>query len=59
MYAEIKANNNIIINRLDNEEKILLEDIYKSLKSEEVTLDIEDLRDADGTFGGISIKVNK
>lgn len=53
MYAEIKSNNKILINRLDDSEKILLKDILDS--SKEKTIKFEGVISDDGEFGGIFV----
>ena len=58
MYAEIKSNNKILINRLDENEVILLEEIFN--KANEITsiIKMEKLTDETGDFGGVFIEVD-
>ena len=51
MYAEIKSNNKILINRLDDTEKILLKDILDNSKNKDIKF--EQVISDDGEFGGI------
>lgn len=55
MYSEIKSSEKILINRLDENEKIILEDIYK--KSNDAKIDFEKLTDESGDFGGVMINI--
>ena len=55
MYAEIKSNNKILINRLDDAEKILLKDILEDSKNKEIKF--EQVISDDGEFGGIFINL--
>lgn len=55
MYAEIKSNNKILINRLDDTEKILLKDILEDSKNKEIKF--EQVISDDGEFGGIFINL--
>ena len=55
MYAEIKSNSKILINRLDSTEKILLEDILKDSENKEIKF--EQVISDDGEFGGIFINL--
>ena len=55
MYAEIKSNNKILINRLDDIEKILLKDILDNSKNKDIKF--EQVISDDGEFGGIFINL--
>ena len=55
MYAEIKSNNKILINRLDDTEKILLKDILDNSKNKDIKF--EQVLSDDGEFGGIFISL--
>ena len=55
MYAKIKSNNKILINRLDDTEKILLKDILEDSKNKEIKF--EQVISDDGEFGGIFINL--
>lgn len=55
MYAEIKSNDKILINRLDSNEKIMLEGIYKTSNEKEITL--KELYNESGDFGGVFIEL--
>lgn len=55
MYAEIKSNNKILINRLDDTEKILLKDILDNSKNKNI--EFEQVISDDGEFGGIFINL--
>lgn len=55
MYAEIKSNNKILINRLDDTEKILLKDILDDSKNKDIKF--EQVLSDDGEFGGIFISL--
>ena len=55
MYAEIKSNNKILINRLDDSERILLKNILNDSKNKEIKF--EGLISDDGEFGGIFISL--
>lgn len=55
MYAEIKSNNKILINRLDDSEKILLKNILEDSKNKDIKF--EEVISDDGEFGGIFINL--
>ena len=55
MYAEIKSNNKMFINRLDESEKILLKNIIDESANKKVTL--KELLDENGDFGGCFIEL--
>lgn len=56
MYAEIKGKNKILINRLDNNERIILENIVESIDKSDI--DIKALTGETGDFDGIMITLN-
>ena len=55
MYSEVKNENTILINRLDDSERILLKSIYD--KSENAKITMKELTDDSGEFGGVLIEV--
>lgn len=55
MYSEIKSSEQILINRLDENERIILEDIYKKSKQEDTEISLEKLTDESGDFGGVLV----
>ena len=55
MYAEVKNENTILVNRLDDSERILLKSIFE--KSKDGVITIKELNDESGDFGGILIEV--
>lgn len=57
MYAEIKSNNKILINRLDDNERIILKDFCDKANSEGSTLTVNALTDEAADFGGILLEV--
>lgn len=57
MYAEIKSNNKILINRLDDNERIILKDFCDKVNSEGSTLTVSVLTDEAADFGGILLEV--
>lgn len=57
MYAEIKSNNKILVNRLDDSEKILLKNILEESKEKEIKF--EEVISDDGEFGGIFINLKE
>ena len=59
MYAEIKSNNKILINRLDDSERILLQDICNRANKENTTLTMKPLTDETGDFGGVFVEVEE
>ena len=58
MYAEIKSNNKVLINRLDDSERILLKQIADLAKDTTKKVEITELTDENGDFGGIFLEVN-
>lgn len=59
MYAEIKSNNKILINRLDDSERILLSDIFAKAQQENSVLTMQPLTDETGEFGGVFVEVTE
>jgi len=57
MYSEIKSNNKILINRVNENESILLENIYNKASLPNSKIVIEKLTDETGDFGGVFIEV--
>lgn len=57
MYAEIKSSNKILINRLDDNERIILKDFCDKVNAEGGTLTVNALTDEAADFGGILIEV--
>lgn len=57
MYAEIKSNNKILVNRLDDSERILLKDICDRANESDKEVKVNAITDECGDFGGIFIEV--
>lgn len=57
MYADIKSNNKILINRLDDSERILLKDICDRANADNKVLTMSPLTDESGDFGGVFIEL--
>ena len=57
MYAEIKTDNKIIINRLDDSERLLLQNICNDANTENSKIVISEIIDSTGDFGGITLTV--
>lgn len=57
MYAEIKSNNEILVNRLDDSERILLKNIVEASKEDNKVVKLEGIYDDNGDFGGTFIRV--
>ena len=57
MYSEIKSSEQILINRLDENERIILEDIYKKAQQEGTQISFEKLTDESGDFGGVLVDI--
>lgn len=51
MYSEIKDNKRILINRLDDSEKLLLQNMYE--ESKECDISFKELNGETGDFDGI------
>lgn len=59
MNAEVKSNSKILINRLDDSEKILLEEIYNKAQEENKEIKLEKLLDENGDFGGVFLTIEE
>ena len=59
MYSEIKTNNKILINRVNENEAILLEDIFNKANLPNGKIKMEKLTDESGNFGGVFIEVTE
>lgn len=59
MYAEIKNKNSILINRLDDNEAILLKQILEDSTASDREVLMKLLSDESGDFGGILISVEQ
>lgn len=59
MYSEVKSENQILINRLNENEKILLESIYNKSQVENSKLSMSKLSDETGDFGGVLINLQE
>ena len=59
MYAEIKNKNSILINRLDDNEAILLKQILEDSTASDREVLMKSLSDESGDFGGILISVEQ
>lgn len=59
MYAEIKNKNSILINRLDDNEAILLKQILEDSIASDREVLMKSLSDESGDFGGILISVEQ
>lgn len=59
MYAEIKNKNSILINRLDDNEAILLKQILEDSTASDRGVLMKSLSDESGDFGGILISVEQ
>lgn len=57
MYAEIKSSNKILINRLDDNERIILKDFCDKVNAKGSTLTVNALTDEAADFGGILLEV--
>lgn len=57
MYAEIKSNNKIVVNRLDSSERILLKDICDRANEDGKEVKLNALTDECGDFGGVFIEI--
>ena len=57
MYSEIKSSDKILINRLDENEKILLKDIYKRGALPSAKFEMDELTDESGEFGGVMLNL--
>lgn len=57
MYAEIKTNNKVLINRLDDSEKLLLKNIFDASKDPFKALGLDEIHDENGEFGGVFMEI--
>lgn len=57
MNAEIKTKNSILINRLDENESLILQDILEESKKENSKITLNKLTDETGDFGGVMLTV--
>lgn len=57
MNAEIKTKNSILINRLDENESLILQDILEESKKENSKIALNKLTDETGDFGGVMLTV--
>ena len=59
MYAEIKSENKVLINRLSENERILLKGICDKAQGENTKVTLKELTDESGEFGGIFLEVTE
>lgn len=59
MYAEIKNKNSILINRLDDNEAIILKQILEDSTASDREVLMKSLSDESGDFGGILLSVEQ
>lgn len=57
MYAEMKSNNQLLINRLDDNERLLLKDFCERANTDNATIEITALNDESAEFGGILLEI--
>ena len=57
MYAEIKDNNRIMINRCNDSERILLKNIFDESQANNKVVKLTPLTDETGDFGGVFLTV--
>lgn len=57
MNAEIKSNNKILINRLNDNERLLLQNIYNESQKADKIVKLNPLTDETGDFGGVFVEV--
>lgn len=57
MNAEIKSNNKILINRLDDNERLLLQNIYNESQRVDKIVKLNPLTDETGDFGGVFVEI--
>lgn len=58
MYAEIKEKNKILINRISDEERIILKDLVESSNANGASIKITETLDETGELGGIFLEVS-
>ena len=57
MNAEIKSNNKILINRLNDNERLLLQNIYNESQKVDKIVKLNPLTDETGDFGGVFVEI--
>lgn len=57
MNAEIKSNNKILINRLNDNERLLLQNIYNESQKADKIVKLNPLTDETGDFGGVFVEI--
>ena len=57
MNAEIKSNNKILINRLNDNERLLLQYIYNESQRVDKIVKLNPLTDETGDFGGVFVEI--
>ena len=57
MNAEIKSNNKILINRLNDNERLLLQNIYNESQRVDKIVKLNLLTDETGDFGGVFVEI--
>ena len=57
MNAEIKSNNKILINRLNDNERLLLQNIYNESQRVDEIVKLNPLTDETGDFGGVFVEI--
>ena len=57
MNAEIKSNNKILINRLNDNERLLLQNIYNESQRVDKVVKLNPLTDETGDFGGVFVEI--
>lgn len=58
MYAELKEKNKILINRISDEERLLLKDLVENAKADGASVKVTETLDENGEFGGVFIEVS-
>ena len=57
MNAEIKSNNKILINRLNDNERLLLQNIYNESQRVDKIVKLNPLTGETGDFGGVFVEI--
>lgn len=57
MNAEIKSNNKILINRLNDNERLLWQNIYNESQRVDKIVKLNPLTDETGDFGGVFVEI--
>lgn len=57
MFAEVKDKNKILINRLDDTERILVKELVEASKEDTKKVTITEILDENGDFGGLFLEV--